>query len=157
MKKPQRYSQISPRLNTAAEVERIDALARAADVEWERQRAAHGRMTDEEAARIVQAERWYAKRTHSCGRTKTGRAVRIRAACELYTKVGTYTIPGLGSGLSLADGVHAATWEEAIRLARLRVKVRELNARAEVAEAERARERDRRKWNRRHGPKGGRS
>lgn len=130
MKKPRRYSMISPRPSTPEETARVDAAARAADERWERDRAAAGRMTDATAEREAEQRGWHARRQHSCDRTKTGRAVRIRATCIVWTKVGTYTIPGFGSGLSMADAVYAPTWEKAFKLAACRAKLREINRRA---------------------------
>lgn len=153
MKRKPRYAQITAHPDTEAERERIDNAARAADERWEQERKAAGRMTLEDARALAESEgrKWAFRQEHACGRSKTRRATKIRVSCQIWTKVGTYTIPGLGTGGSLADGVYAGTWEEAVRLARLRVKVRELDRRAEEQALERARELERRKWNRRHG------
>jgi hypothetical protein len=129
--KARRYAGIRARPDTPAERARIDALARKADERWELERAARGRMTDADARRVAAEHGWAVRRDHGCDRSPAGRAVRIRVSCEVWTVVRRYTIPGLGSGQSLDEGVYGRTWEEAFKLARCRVKLRELNRRGE--------------------------
>lgn len=152
-RKARRYSEITAHPNTPQECARIDALARKVDERWELERAARARMDDASAERFASEHGWEARRSQSCARSKTRRATRIRVSCQVWTKVGTYTIPGLGSGRSLADAVYAPTWEEAFRLAACKVKLRELDRRAHEQEGERERATERRRWNRRRGPR----
>lgn len=125
-----RYSGIAAAPNTEAERRRIDEAARKADAKWAASREAAGRMADAEAHVAANAAGWVAKRSHSCDRSKTKRATRIRTTCQVWTHVSTIGIPGLGAGRSLSDCVYAPTWEKALQLARIRATLRRINRKA---------------------------
>lgn len=126
-----RYSTITAHPDTETERARIDNAARTADARWEQERAAAGRMTLDEARKVSEAEgrKWAFRQDHGCSRSKTRRATKIRVLCEIWTKVSVYTVPGLVSGQSLDHGVCGRTWEEALKLARCKAKLLEINRR----------------------------
>lgn len=125
-----RYSSIIASPGTQRERDRIDRLARAADERWERARVQSGRMNEDMAAQACAGRGWVLRQEHYCDRSKSGRAVRIRTGCTIWTITSDLAIPELGLGRTLDGAVYGRTWEEALKLAHMKCKVRELNQRA---------------------------
>lgn len=109
-----RYSRIAARPNSLAEARRIDSAARKADERFNARQSCGQIMSDADAKAKAKALGLVAKRSHTCDRSRSGRAIAIRVQCEVW-KVHRFWIPGLGSGDSYTNGVFGKTWEEAFR------------------------------------------